>query len=95
MIRCILGCACVLALQALWLPVAAQPAATPLRPDLPYQARRVNPVTYDVDFSAVVTPPYKCKTLKVWLPLPQSDAGQEVTEDELSSFPLAVKPQIA
>jgi len=41
-----------------------------LNPDLPYQAVRLNPVTYDVDFSAVVTPPYKGKVLKVWLPMP-------------------------
>src|SRR5205814_1033893 len=50
-----------------------------LDPKLPYQMARGNPVTYDVDFSVVVTPPYHAKVLKVWLPLPQTDAGQEVT----------------
>jgi transglutaminase-like putative cysteine protease len=66
-----------------------------LKPDLPYQAERSNPVTYDVDFSVVVTPPYKTKKLSVWLPIPTSDAGQEVTEGELSSFPIEVQPTIA
>jgi transglutaminase-like putative cysteine protease len=67
----------------------------PPDPDRPYQAQRSNPVTYDVDFSVVVTPPYKTKLLRVWLPMPPSDAGQEVTEGELSSFPLDVRPTIA
>src|SRR5262245_47786810 len=65
-----------------------------LNPDLPYQAKRSDPVTYDVDFSVVVTPPYHAKVLKVWLPLPQSDAGQEVVEKELGSFPLKIEPKI-
>jgi transglutaminase-like putative cysteine protease len=65
-----------------------------LEPDLPYRAARLNPVTYDVDFSAVVTPAYKGKVLKVWLPLPQSDVGQEVTEGSLDSFPIALEPKI-
>jgi transglutaminase-like putative cysteine protease len=42
-----------------------------------------------------VTPPYKAEVLKVWLPMPQSDFGQEVTEGELSSFPTRVEPQVA
>jgi transglutaminase-like putative cysteine protease len=66
-----------------------------LSPELPYQATRSNPVTYDVDFSVVVTPPYKVEVLKVWLPMPQSDFGQEVTEGELLSFPVHVEPQVA
>lgn len=70
---------------------AAPPA---LDPDLPYQAARSNPVTYDVDFSAVVTAPYKTKVLKVWLPLPQTDAAQEVTEGELTTFPMQIKPKV-
>jgi hypothetical protein len=70
-------------------------AAEVLTPDQPYQARRSNPVTYDVDFSVVVTPPYKAQTLKVWLPIPQSDFGQEVSDSQLSSFPIRLEPQIA
>src|SRR5262245_54078522 len=50
-----------------------------LDPNQPYSAEKSNPVTYDVDFAAIVTPPYKCQKLRVWLPLPQSDSAQEVT----------------
>jgi transglutaminase-like putative cysteine protease len=81
------------ALLALAAALAAEPKAE-LDPALPYQAKRSDPVTYDVDFSVVVTPPYHTKVLKVWLPLPQTDAGQEVTEGELSAFPAAVKPKV-
>jgi transglutaminase-like putative cysteine protease len=79
---------------ALAAALAAEPQAE-LDPALPYQAKRSDSVTYDVDFSVVVTPPYHTKVLKVWLPLPQTDAGQEVTEGELSAFPTAVKPKVA
>jgi transglutaminase-like putative cysteine protease len=66
-----------------------------LDPNAAYQAARTNPVTYEVDFSVIVTPPYKAKVLKVWLPLPQSDFGQEVTEGALTTFPLKVQPSVA
>ncbi|MFN4258094.1 MAG: transglutaminase-like domain-containing protein [Gemmataceae bacterium] len=65
-----------------------------LDPEQPYQARRVKPVTYEVDFSVVVTAPYQTKVLRVWLPLPPSDAGQEVQQSRLSTFPVEVKPKI-
>jgi transglutaminase-like putative cysteine protease len=84
------------------LPLAALPAAgrtdgtgrPALDPDAPYRARKTNPVTYDVDYSVVVTAPAHTKVLKVWLPLPQTDAGQEVAEKDLTTFPLQVKPQV-
>ena len=76
------------------LGVAAAIDAKSLDPQLPYQAERSNPVTYTVDFSVVVTPPYKAKVLKVWLPMPQSDYGQEVTEGSVYSFPMEAKPVI-
>jgi len=60
-----------------------------------YQPTRSNPVVYDVDFYAIVTPPYKCKSLKVWLPIPQSDFGQEVTEGTFETFPAALIPQVS
>ena len=66
-----------------------------LDPAAPYQAVRNSPVTYDVDFSVVVTPPYKTKKLQVWLPIPVSDFGQEVSGSKLTSFPLQVDPEIA
>jgi Transglutaminase-like superfamily len=70
----------------------AEPDA--LSPDLPYQARKSNPITYDVDFSVVITPPCHAKILKVWLPLPPSDAVQEVQRSEITTFPLQVTPKI-
>lgn len=73
--------------------VGAEPSAK-LDPALPYQAKKSNPVTYDVDFAAIVTAPYHTKVLKVWLPLPQTDAGQEVQEGEITTFPLKVTPKI-
>jgi transglutaminase-like putative cysteine protease len=86
----------VIAILTVVLCAACRAAgATPvLDPNMPYQAERSNPVTYDVDFSVVVTAPYKSKVLKVWLPMPQSDAGQDVTEGELTSFPMPVEPKI-
>ena len=69
-------------------------AAEPLDPESPYQAQKSSPVTYDVDFSLVVTPPYHTHVLKVWLPVPPSDAAQEATEPKFSTFPLEVQPKI-
>ncbi|HEV3262564.1 MAG TPA: transglutaminase domain-containing protein [Gemmataceae bacterium] len=72
-----------------------RPAKPALDPQLPYQARRSNPVNYEVDYAVTVTAPYHTKVLKVWLPLPQTDAGQQVEETELTTFPLHVTPAIA
>jgi hypothetical protein len=52
------------------VPTARAAEPNKLDPGLPYQALKSNPVTYDVDFSAVVTPPYNGRVLKVWLPRP-------------------------
>jgi transglutaminase-like putative cysteine protease len=71
------------------------PVPFALDPALAYRAERFEPVTYDVDYSVVVTAPYHTKVLKVWVPLPPSDFGQEVTNQQLSTFPDRVKPQIA
>ncbi len=65
-----------------------------LDPEMPYQAMRSNEVTYEVDFSIVVTPPAKTKKLKVWLPLPSSDMAQEVSESRLSTFPIKVEANV-
>lgn len=73
---------------------AAEPVPM-LDPQADYRAERRNAVTYEVDFSVVVTAPYKTKTLRVWLPLPPSDFAQEVSESTLSSFPLKVEPTVA
>jgi transglutaminase-like putative cysteine protease len=69
-------------------------AAEPLDPGLPYQAAKASAVTYDVDLSLVVTPPYQTHVLKVWLPVPPSDAAQEATEPKFSTFPQEVRPQV-
>ena len=63
-----------------------------LDPNLDYQAQRSKPVTHNVDFSVVVTPPYHTKVLKVWLPLAQTNSGQEVLASRLTTFPMDVAP---
>ena len=67
----------------------------PLDPAQPYAAARSNPVTYDIEFAAVVTAPYHTKTLKVWLPIPPSDAAQQVQSQSISTFPGDVRPTLA
>lgn len=85
-----MGVLCVLGL--LTSAGAVEPS---LDPALPYTAERLNPVTYDVDYSVVVTPPYKTKLLRVWVPVPPSNVGQEVTAHAWSTFPADVTPQTA
>lgn len=53
-----------------------------------------NPITYEVDFSAIVTAPYHTDVLKIWLPLPQSDSLQQVSNSQLTTFPDRVPPKI-
>jgi len=72
----------------------ADESSSGLRPDLPYQATRTRPIVHTVDFRVVVTPPYHCRVLKVWLPVPQSDVAQEIGEGEISTFPQEIEPQI-
>jgi Transglutaminase-like superfamily len=74
-------------------PAIAQEAK--LDPALPLQGKKSDPVTYDIDFSVVVTPPYHTKTLKIWLALPQSDVAQKIDGSELSTFPMMVLPRVA
>jgi len=50
-----------------------------LDPQEAYLGKKSEPVTYRVDFSAVVTPPSKCKVLKLWVPIPPSDDAQQVS----------------
>jgi transglutaminase-like putative cysteine protease len=72
-----------------------QAPAAGLDPDLPYQAQRSCPVTYDVEMVLAVTAPAGTKKLRVWLPLPQTDAAQEVREGELVTFPENQKAAVA
>ncbi len=92
--RLLVATACALAFGLSPMTADERPERGPLDPSLPYQARRARPVTYDVDYSVVVTAPYHTKSLKVWLPLPQSDAGQEVEEGRLTTFPMKVEPRV-
>ena len=77
--------------------LAVSHADEPLKldPQQPYSAERSNPMTYNVEFQVIVTAPYKTKSLRVWLPIPPSDRGQELQSSELSTFPETIKPQIA
>jgi transglutaminase-like putative cysteine protease len=70
---------------------AAEPA---LDPALPYRAKKSGPVAYEVEFVAAVTAPAHTKLLRVWVPVPQTDAAQEVTGSRFSTFPTKVKPAI-
>lgn len=80
---------------AVGLAAASLAAAQDLDPKQPYQGRKSEPVTYQVDLSAVITPPYKAKVLKVWMPVPPSDTAQEVSKSRFSTFPMKVEPKIA
>ena len=53
-----------------------------------------DPVTFAVDFSAVVTAPYHTEVLRVWMPIPPSDDVQQISERQLSTFPMNVEPEI-
>ncbi len=71
-----------------------EPRAEQLSPLLDYQAQLSEPVTHQVDFRVIVTPPAGCQVLRVWLPLPPSHVGQQVSDSKLSTFPEEVQPQI-
>src|SRR5476651_2415150 len=81
-------------LLALIVTPFALAGETKLDPKLPLQGKKSDPVTYDIDFSVVVTPPYHTKTLKIWLALPQSDVAQKIEKSELSTFPMKVAPKV-
>lgn len=85
-----------LSVVCFWLLVSSALAAEllPLDPHQPYSAERRNPVTYDAELVVTVTAPYKTKLLKVWMPIPPSDQGQEVSASELTTFPESVPPTI-
>lgn len=93
--RNLVKCRFGLVVLGVLLSTVSSQAAGPLElnPDQPYSAERHSPVTYDVDFSVVITPPYGTQQLRVWLPLPPSDVAQEVSASQLSSFPLEVTPR--
>lgn len=62
-------------------------ADLPPDPAKPYSATRSAPVAYAIDFRLVVTAPAGTKLLRVWVPVPQYDAGQKVEAGEWTVFP--------
>ena len=89
---------CLAMMVAAWLVDRASAQAPPSEvfadADQPYIGALSRPVTYEVDFSAVVTPPVHCKLLRVWMPVPPSDRLQQVTDSTFSTFPMAAKPKV-
>src|SRR5262245_42872151 len=78
-----------------WMMLALAAGADPasdLDPARPYAAARSAPVGYEVEFKVVVTAPQGTKVLRVWVPVPQDDAGQEVRGSEWDAFPTGARP---
>jgi hypothetical protein len=63
-----------------------------LDPTQPYTASRSEAVHYDVEFKAVVTAPQGTKLLRVWVPVPLDDWGQQITQSAWDVFPEEVQP---
>jgi transglutaminase-like putative cysteine protease len=63
-----------------------------LDPAQPSTATRSDPVNYDVEFKAVVTAPQGTKALRVWVPVPQDDHGQEIAKIAWDAFPAGIEP---
>lgn len=76
-----------------WLCQRRTPSTTP-DVNQPYSGERSNPVTYDAEFMIAITAPYKTKQLRVWLPIPPSNAGQELLSSDIGTFPDDVKPTL-
>lgn len=74
----------------------AASTATGAEPDpaLPYSATASEAVTYDIDFRVVVTAPQNTKKLRVWIPVPKSDKGQDVKPGRFATFPQDVQPTV-
>lgn len=73
----------------------ARGAESTLDPAQPYTAGKSKGTTFDLEMVIAVTAPYHTKTLKVWLPVPPSDAVQQVESLAIETFPQTVKPAIA
>ncbi len=81
---------CAVVVLAALVPIVAR--AADLDPNQPSTATRFNPVAYDIDFRVIVTAPQGTKVLRVWVPVPPSDQGQEVKTGTFATFPAEVKP---
>ena len=78
-------------LLILALAAGTGPAAEP-DPGRPYTATQSDPVNYDVEFKAIVTAPQGTKVLRVWVPVPQDDRGQQIARSEWDTFPTGAEP---
>lgn len=86
----------IAAVCCLVVPLAVVEAAEPdLNAGQDYRAERKAAVTYDVELAAVITAPYHTEKLRVWLPIPPSDAAQEVMQGEWTVWPDEQQPQVA
>jgi transglutaminase-like putative cysteine protease len=65
-----------------------------LDPAQAYTAAASDPVTHTVDFRVIVTAPQNTKKLTVWVPVPPSDAAQQVSGSKWDTFPATVKPTL-
>ncbi len=72
----------------------SQTGSRPPTPDADYTAAKSDPIGHEAEFAIVVTPPCDCEVLKVWVPVPQSDAGQQISDSRFSTFPMEVEPRI-
>jgi transglutaminase-like putative cysteine protease len=82
----------VTALTVVLAVSAATFARSDLDPRVPYRARMLDPVTYEVEMRDVVTAPSGTKLLRVWVPIPPSDSAQTVADEQLETFPETVTP---
>jgi hypothetical protein len=76
------------------LGLAENVTASTLDVEQPYSAERSNPVTYNAELMITVTAPYKAKQLRVWLPIPPSNFGQQLLSSDIETFPDEVKPAL-
>lgn len=67
-------------------------AAPELDPVQEYKAVRSQPVSYEIEFKAIITAPQATKSLRVWVPVPLDDKGQEIAQSRWDTFPVETEP---
>ncbi|MEM9828441.1 MAG: hypothetical protein AAF958_17765, partial [Planctomycetota bacterium] len=65
--------------------IAGQPGVLPPRMD--------KQATYAVDFRVAITPKKGTKKLRVWVPIPPTDAIQKPSASQFATFPREVAPR--
>lgn len=66
-----------------------------LDPRAPYAGELTAPVSYEIDFRAVVTPPHDTRVLEVWMPIPPDDGVQSLTSSAFETWPMDVAPVVS